>query len=55
MTPLADCVAMKAGLRQHCPDVIRISHGASRKNVYKSNIMHELLNACVVFEKPKAA
>ena len=48
-------LAMKAGLRQHCTDIIRFSHGASSgKKTYRSSFIPGLHDVCVVFEKPKA-
>lgn len=45
-------LAMKAGLRQNCTDIIRFSHGASSsKKVYRSSFIPGLHDVCVVFEK----
>ncbi len=41
------------GLRQHCTDIIRFSHGASSgKKVYRSSFIPGLHDVCMVFEKP---
>jgi hypothetical protein len=48
-------LAMKAGLRQTCTDIIRFSHGASSsRKVYRSSFIPGLHDVCVVFEKPEA-
>ncbi len=40
------------GLRQHCTDIIRFSHGASSgKKVYRSSFIPGLHDVCMVFEK----
>lgn len=45
-------LALKAGLRQHCTDIIRFSHGASSsKRVYRSSFIPGLHDVCMVFEK----
>jgi hypothetical protein len=45
-------LAMKAGLRQTCTDIIRFSHGASSsKKVYRSSFIPGLHDVCIVFEK----
>lgn len=45
-------LAMKAGLRQHCTDIIRFSHGASSsRKVYRSSFIPGLHDVCMVFEK----
>ncbi len=45
-------LAFRAGLRQHCTDIIRFSHGASSsKKVYRSSFIPGLHDVCVVFEK----
>lgn len=46
-------LAFAAGLRQHCTDIIRFSHGASSgKKVYRSSFIPGLHDTLVVFEKP---
>jgi hypothetical protein len=48
-------LAFAAGLRQHCTDIIRFSHGASSgKKVYRSKFIPGLHDVCTVFEKAKA-
>lgn len=45
-------LAFAAGLRQHCTDIIRFSHGASSgKKVYRSSFIPGLHDVCMVFEK----
>lgn len=45
-------LAFKAGLEQHCTDIIRFSHGASSsKKVYRSSFIPGLHDVCMVFEK----
>src|SRR5262249_53246573 len=45
-------LAFHAGLRQHCTDIIRFSHGASSgKKVYRSSFIPGLHDVCMVFEK----
>lgn len=45
-------LAFEAGLRQHCTDIIRFSHGASStKKIYKSSFIPGLHDVCMVFEK----
>jgi hypothetical protein len=45
-------LAFAAGLRQHCTDIVRFSHGASSgKKVYKSVFIPGLHDVCSVFEK----
>ena len=49
-------LAFAAGLRQHCTDIIRFSHGASSgKKVYRSSFIPGLHDTCMVFEKPAPA
>ncbi|HRQ90071.1 MAG TPA: hypothetical protein PLA50_14830, partial [Bacteroidia bacterium] len=44
-------LAFAAGLRQHCTDIIRFSHGASSgKKVYRSSFIPGLHDTCMVFE-----
>jgi len=46
-------LAFEAGLRQHCTDIIRFSHGnSSSKKVYRSSFIPGLHDVCTVFEKP---
>jgi hypothetical protein len=45
-------LAMNAGLRQACTDIIRFSHGASsRRKVYRSSFIPGLHDVCMIFEK----
>ena len=45
-------LAFDAGLRQHCTDIIRFSHGASSgKKVYRSSFIPGLHDVCMIFEK----
>jgi len=45
-------LAFEAGLRQHCTDIIRFSHGASSSHkVYRSSFIPGLHDVCMVFEK----
>ncbi len=45
-------LAFAAGLKQHCTDIIRFSHGASSgKKVYRSSFIPGLHDVCSVFEK----
>jgi hypothetical protein len=45
-------LAFAAGLRPHCTDIIRFSHGASSgKKVYRSRFIPGLHDVCTVFEK----
>jgi len=47
------CLAFQAGLRQHCTDIIRFSHGASSgKKVYRSSFIPGLHDVCMIFERP---
>ena len=46
-------LAFEAGLRQHCTDIIRFSHGASSsKKVYRSSFIPGLHDVCTIFERP---
>jgi hypothetical protein len=46
-------LAFDAGLRQHCTDIVRFSHGASSSNkVYRSSFIPGLHDICSIFEKP---
>ncbi len=45
-------LAFAAGLKQHCTDIIRFSHGASSsKKVYRTSFIPGLHDVCMVFEK----
>ncbi|QEL18763.1 site-specific DNA-methyltransferase [Limnoglobus roseus] len=45
-------LAFAAGLRQHCTDIIRFSHGnSSSKKVYRSSFIPGLHDVCMIFEK----
>jgi hypothetical protein len=45
-------LAVEAGLRQCCTDIIRFSHGAtSSKKVYRSSFIPGLHDVCMIFEK----
>ncbi len=45
--------ALHAGLRQHCTDIIRFSHGASSsRKVYRSSFIPGLHDVCMIFERP---
>jgi hypothetical protein len=45
-------LAFEAGLRQHCIDIIRFSHGASSsRKVYRSSFIPGLHDVCMVFER----
>jgi len=47
-------IAFAAGLRQHCTDIIRFSHGASSsRKVYRSSFIPGLHDVCMVFEKAR--
>ena len=44
-------LALRAGLKQHCTDIIRFSHGASSsKKVYRSSFIPGLHDVCMIFE-----
>lgn len=46
-------IAFDAGLRQHCTDIIRFSHGASSSHkVYRSAFIPGLHDVCMIFERP---
>jgi len=46
-------LAFAAGLKQHCTDIIRFSHGASSgKKTYRSSFIPGLHDVCMVFERP---
>ncbi len=45
-------LAMKQGLRQHCTDIIRFSHGnSSSRKRYRSKFIPGLHDVCMIFEK----
>ncbi|HYC27370.1 MAG TPA: hypothetical protein VEB42_01125 [Chitinophagaceae bacterium] len=45
-------IAREAGLRQHCTDIIRFSHGASSsRKTYRSSFIPGLHDVCMIFEK----
>jgi hypothetical protein len=45
-------LAFECGLRQHCTDIIRFSHGASSsRKRYRSSFIPGLHDVCTVFEK----
>jgi hypothetical protein len=45
-------LAFQTGLRQHCTDIVRFSHGASSgRKVYRSAFIPGLHDLCMVFEK----
>ncbi|WP_165064000.1 TRM11 family methyltransferase [Paludisphaera rhizosphaerae] len=45
-------LAFSLGLKQHCTDVIRFSHGnSSSKKVYRSSFIPGLHDVCMIFEK----
>jgi hypothetical protein len=45
-------LAFDTGLRQHCTDIIRFSHGASSsRKVYRSSFIPGLHDVCMVFTK----
>src|SRR5262249_5233086 len=45
-------LAFAAGLRQHCTDIVRFSHGASSsKKVYRSSFIPGLHDVLAIFEK----
>lgn len=45
-------LAFAAGLRQHCTDIIRFSHGASSsRKTYRSRFIPGLHDTCMVFER----
>lgn len=49
-------LAFAAGLRQHCTDIIRFSHGASSgRKVYRSSFIPGLHDVCTIFERREAA
>lgn len=45
-------LAFAAGLRQHCTDIVRFSHGASSsQKTYRTSFIPGLHDLCMVFEK----
>ncbi len=47
-------LALKAGLKMHCTDIIRFSHHASSsKKEYRSSFIPGLHDVCMIFEKPR--
>lgn len=45
-------LALACGLRQHCTDIIRFSHGASSsRKTYRSSFIPGLHDTCMIFEK----
>lgn len=45
-------LAFAAGLRPHCTDIIRFSHGtSSSRKVYRSSFIPGLHDVCMVFER----
>ena len=45
-------LAFAAGLRQHCTDIIRFSHGASSsKKSYRSSFIPGLHDVCMIFQR----
>ena len=43
---------LRSGLRQHCTDIIRFSHGSSSsKKVYRTSFIPILHDVCMVFER----
>lgn len=52
LTHYTKLLAMQAGLRQCCTDIIRFSHGASSsRKVYRSSFIPGLHDVCMVFER----
>jgi hypothetical protein len=52
LTYYTKVLAFQAGLRQHCTDIVRFSHGASSgRKVYRSSFIPGLHDLCMVFEK----
>lgn len=53
LTYYTKLLALKAGLRQCCTDIIRFSHGASSsRKVYRSSFIPGLHDVCMIFERP---
>ena len=52
LTHITKKLAFEAGLKQHCTDIIRFSHGASSGGkVYRSSFIPGLHDVCMVFER----
>jgi hypothetical protein len=48
-------IAFAAGLRQHCTDIVRFSHGASSsRKVYRSSFIPGLHDTCMLFEHARS-
>lgn len=48
-------LAFEAGLRQHCTDIVRFSHGASSgRKTYQSSFIPGLHDILTIFEKPRS-
>lgn len=46
-------LAFGAGLKQHCTDIIRFSHGnTSSRKTYRSSFIPGLHDVCMIFERP---
>jgi hypothetical protein len=46
-------LAFASGLKQHCTDIIRFSHGnSSSRKVYRTSFIPGLHDVCMVFERP---
>ena len=44
-------LAFEAGMRQHCTDIIRFSHGnSSSKKIYRKSLIPGLHDVCMIFE-----
>lgn len=44
-------LAFAAGLRQHCTDIVRFSHGASSsRKTYRTSFIPGLHDVCMIFE-----
>ena len=47
-------LAFGCGLRQHCTDIIRFSHGASSgRKLYRSSFIPGLHDVCMIYEKAR--
>ena len=52
LTHITKQLAFEAGLRQHCTDIVRFSHGASSSSkTYRSSFIPGLHDMCMIFEK----
>jgi hypothetical protein len=52
LTYLTKKAAFACGLKQHCTDIVRFSHGASSsRKVYRSSFIPGLHDLCMIFEK----